>query len=72
MNRINLAAALAALLVFSAGSGFGAENEQGPTVVFPQTHYEFSQVLEGTTVVHEFVIKNKGDAPLNVERVKTG
>ena len=35
MNRLTLAAALAALLVFSAGSGFGAENEQGPNVFFP-------------------------------------
>ena len=72
MNRIILAAAMAALLVFSAGSGFGTENDQGPKVFFPQTHYEFSAVLEDTTVVHEFVIQNKGDAPLTVERVKTG
>ena len=72
MCRITLAAALAALLIFSAGLGFGAENEQSPNVFFPQTHYEFSPVLEDTTVVHEFVIQNKGDAPLNVERVKTG
>ena len=72
MNRITLAAVLAAWLVFSAGLGFGAETEQGPNVFFPQTHYEFSPVLEDTTVVHEFVIQNKGNAPLNVERVKTG
>ena len=72
MHRITLAAALAAVLVFSAGLGSGAENEQGPKVFFPQTHYEFSPVLDGATVVHEFVIQNKGNAPLNVERVKTG
>ena len=72
MNRATLAATLAALLVFSGGSGFGAENEQGPKVFFPQTRYEFSPVLEDTTVVHEFVIQNKGNAPLRVDRVKTG
>ena len=72
MNRITLAAILAALLVFTAGLGLGAENDQAPNVFFPQTHYEFSPVLEDTTVVHEFVIQNKGNAPLNVERVKTG
>ncbi len=72
MNRLTLAAALAALLVFSAGLGFGAENEQGPNVYFPETHYEFPPVLEDTTVIHDFVIQNKGNAILNVDRVKTG
>lgn len=72
MSRITLAVTLAALLVFSVESGIKAENEQGPKVFFPQTNYEFSPVLEDTTVVHEFVIQNKGNAPLNVERVKTG
>ena len=72
MSRITLATALAALLFFSGAMGFGAENEQGPKVFFPQTNYEFSPVLEDTTVIHEFVIQNKGTATLNVERVKTG
>ena len=72
MNKITLAAALAVLLAFSGGPGFGAENEQGPKVFFPQTHYKFSPVLEDTTVVHEFVVQNKGNAPLTVDRVKTG
>jgi len=29
-------------------------------------------VLEGSMVVHDFVIQNKGNATLNVDRVKTG
>ena len=55
-----------------AAVGFGAQEDAGPVAFFPQTLYEFSPVLDGAKVVHEFVIQNKGKATLNIERVKTG
>jgi hypothetical protein len=55
-----------------AAVGFGAQEDAGPVAFFPQTLYEFSPVLDGAKVVHEFVVQNKGGAPLNIERVKTG
>jgi hypothetical protein len=55
-----------------AAVGFGAQEDAGPVAFFPQTLYEFSPVLDGARVVHEFVIQNKGSATLNIERVKTG
>ena len=68
-----LAALAAALLpaLFTAVCA-GAQDASGPSVFFPQTQYEFSQVLDGDKVVHDFVIQNKGPAILKVERVKTG
>ncbi len=65
-------AAVAIFFVFSVAVCLGAENDAAPSVFFPQTNYEFSPVLEDTTVVHDFVIQNKGTAVLNVDRVKTG
>jgi hypothetical protein len=67
-----LVAAFAIFLVFSNAVCFGAENDAAPSALFPETQYEFSPVLEGSTVVHDFVIQNKGNATLNVDRVKTG
>jgi hypothetical protein len=32
----------------------------------------FREVIEGRTLVHEFVIQNKGDQPLEIQQVKTG
>ena len=52
--------------------GFGAQDDAEPAAFFPQTLYEFSPVLDGAKVVHEFVVQNKGSATLNIERVKTG
>jgi len=58
------------LTMFAAAS-FSAQDDAKPTAFFPQTLYEFPPVLDGEKVVHEFVIQNKGLAPLNIERVKT-
>jgi hypothetical protein len=67
-----LMAVVVVLLGFSVTVGYSAGTGEAPSVFFPETHFEFSPVLEDSMVVHEFVIQNKGKAVLNVERVKTG
>ncbi|MBW2337432.1 MAG: hypothetical protein JRF47_11865 [Deltaproteobacteria bacterium] len=64
--------AIAIFFAFSVAVCLGAENDAAPSVFFPETRYEFPPVLEDAKVVHDFVIQNKGNATLNVERVKTG
>ena len=43
-----------------------------PAAVLPARSYEFKPVLEGDEVRHDFIIQNKGTAPLFISRVKTG
>jgi hypothetical protein len=40
--------------------------------VVPQDRFEFEPVPEGSEVTHQFSVKNSGDAPLLIERVRTG
>jgi hypothetical protein len=42
-----------------------------PLAYLPAARYEFTPVVEGQEVSHNFVIQNKGAAPLEVQRVKT-
>ena len=44
----------------------------GPQAFLPESVYEFTPVLEGTTVEHDFVIQNHGDAPLEILDLKAG
>ena len=44
---------------------------KAPSAYLPAVRYEFTPVAEGQQVSHNFVIQNKGDAPLEVQRVKT-
>jgi len=47
-------------------------NEAVPKAVAETDSFDFGTVLEGNTVLHDFVIKNTGDAPLKIENVRTG
>ena len=42
-----------------------------PLAYLPAARYEFASIVEGQEVSHDFVIQNKGAAPLEVQRVKT-
>ncbi len=55
--------------------GYATATESSPKVpqaFLPERVFEFQPVLEGTQVVHEFVLKNKGEAPLNILQIKSG
>ena len=46
--------------------------EKRPLAFIPKQMYEFIPVVEGSLVTHDFIIQNKGTAPLVIEKVKTG
>jgi hypothetical protein len=46
--------------------------EKRPLAFIPEQTYEFVPVVEGSLVTHDFIIQNKGTAPLVIEKVKTG
>jgi hypothetical protein len=43
-----------------------------PVAVIPQLSHTFEAVVDGMEVTHDFAIQNTGDAPLAIQRVKTG
>ena len=45
---------------------------KAPAVFFPETDYAFDPVVDGVSVIHDFVVYNKGDGLLKIERVRTG
>jgi len=56
-------------------SGAAAPTEspgKGPVISLPDGRFQFEPVVEGTQVTHKFIVRNTGDAPLNIERVRTG
>jgi hypothetical protein len=59
------------LVVLISWSGASADTGQ-PIAVLPEIQYEFKPVPEGTQIHHGFKIQNKGTAPLNIEKIKTG
>lgn len=43
-----------------------------PLAVFDNMQQTLPPVIEGAEVTHSFVVRNKGEAPLSIERVRTG
>lgn len=41
-----------------------------PQVVFTQTKFEFEPVFEGAEIKHDFVVENRGEAPLIINKIK--
>ena len=55
------------------GNILWAENQTSnyPSAWLKDVVFEFSPVLEGRKVIHDFIIQNKGTAPLEIQNVKT-
>ncbi len=52
---------------------FAAGPESGrPKVRIPSPAFEFTPVVEGTKVSHDFIIQNQGDAPLDILKMESG
>ena len=41
-----------------------------PKAVFPQLKFESGPVFEGTEIKHDFVVENKGEAPLVIKNIR--
>jgi hypothetical protein len=54
-------------------SGLAADAPpRGPVAHLPEAVFEFQPVVEGTPLVHEFSLRNQGDAPLEIIDLKSG
>lgn len=56
------------LLLLCVGDVLAGE----PAVYLAETEFEFAPVVEGGNVKHDFVLANRGDAPLAILAVKSG
>ena len=43
-----------------------------PAAFLPKASYEFEPVPEGKKIIHDFILQNKGNAPLTINKIRTG
>ncbi len=72
MGVLISAICMAGFLIWSAPLLADPSEAASPIAVLSQTSHDFGTVLEGTVVVHDFSIRNVGNAPLSVTDIKTG
>jgi hypothetical protein len=86
-NRWLLIGFLGALCSLAAGGSLAADKASTPTVgssaqtaapqekasiQFTESTFSFGEALEGAEVSHDFVVKNAGNAVLQIEQVRPG
>lgn len=59
-------------ILFIAATSHATENMGIPSADVPEPSYTFESAVEGGYVTHDFIIRNIGDAPLEISKVKTG
>jgi len=66
------------VLTICAGASYAAEPEStnapqlSPSIQMPETNYSFGEIVEEGEVSHDFVVKNTGDANLDIAQVQPG
>jgi hypothetical protein len=62
------------LITFSSVSAFPvcAQKRKGPKFVLKEKEFDFGEVKEGAILKHSFSVRNKGNEPLRIIRVKPG
>jgi hypothetical protein len=55
--------------VWSLPPAFGQQSMTSPVIFVAEAKYEFSPTLEGKPLSYDFIVENKGDAPLTIEKV---
>ena len=83
VNRCKTAALVAILIALTAVYALAASTsaapsdkvikaslDKAPKAVFPQTKYQFSPVFEGQEIKHDFVVENRGQAPLVIKSIR--
>ncbi len=59
------------LIASSAWTKIAAETDKSPVINIQEPVYTFEEVLEGQKVVHDYIVKNTGDAILKIVKVDT-
>ena len=72
VNKKILAATFLFLFVSTLYISAETTIKQAPKAVLPERIYEFEPIVEGVVVSPMFILQNKGDAPLIIEKIKTG
>ncbi|MEE4355188.1 MAG: hypothetical protein V2I97_01895 [Desulfococcaceae bacterium] len=62
-----------AVICLAADMAVGEETaDKSPSAFLPETVYTFAPLVEGSEVVHDFILQNKGNETLFIEKLKSG
>jgi len=72
-NSVTLTAwLLIVILLMFPCTAFSQDTPEIPKLALKEREFDFGKVKEGSRITHEFIIQNKGTAPLEIKKVSPG
>jgi len=59
------------LFLFTAFCIAGPDTPASPSAYFPEKSFTFDPVVDGTEIIHDFILQNKGAGTLSIGKVTT-
>ncbi len=50
----------------------GISFKNAPIAFAPEPKFQFQSAMDSAEIIHDFILQNKGNAPLTIQKVKTG
>jgi len=72
VKRLITLASLGVLMCVALFTLSLAQTPSGPSMVLPESSFDFGEVDEGRVVEHTFRVLNKGTQPLEIRKVNPG
>lgn len=71
MKKKSTAIALFLMIALLTGFPGSAPADQKPEAILLEKVFNFESAWEGDTVTHDFIVKNKGEVPLEILKIDT-
>jgi hypothetical protein len=72
MKKIFVAGCLAVLILVVPWGSHSQDTEKDPSLALTEKEFDAGEVMEGSIISHDFMVLNKGDAPLEIRRIAAG
>jgi hypothetical protein len=72
MKKIFIAGCLAVLILVVPWDAHSQDSKEGPSLALTEKEFDAGEVMEGNMISHDFMVLNKGDAPLEIRRIAAG
>jgi len=72
LKNLSFMIAVACIILLPAFAARADVPSKGPQAFLPDSTHEFGSVVEGSQVMHEFMLHNRGDEPLEIVKIASG
>ncbi len=72
MKKYSATVLLLIVILLTLSAAFSQDTTGNPILALKEREFDFGKVKEGSRITHEFMLRNKGTATLDIKKVSPG